>query len=319
MDRLERLVNLVAALIDAEHPLSREEIRHRIGGYASDTIAFRRAFERDKEILRQMGMPLVTEPLDPDRPDDQVGYRIPRERYELADPGLDDDELAALRLATSAVIVEGAWGEEASTSALRKLAGTDTRPSSGAATVPAPPGALAVPAGDRVATAFAAVAECRRLRFGYRGQARTVDPWRLTFRKGQWYLQGLDHSRGEERLFRLDRVEGRVEPDGPPGAFERPPLAASEPPAPWRLGDGEEVPVEVLVDAPQAPFAVEEVGEGAVAERRPDGAVRLVLPVTNVAGLRSFVLGFLDHAEVLGPPAVREEVIGWLADLAAAP
>lgn len=320
MDRLERLVNLVAALIDAEHPLSREEIRHRIGGYAGDTATFRRAFERDKETLRQMGMPLVTEPLDPDRPDDQVGYRIPRERYELADPGLDDDELAALRLAASAVAVEGAWGQEASASALRKLAGTTTRPSSlPAPAAPAPASDLALPAGERVATAFAAVAERRRLRFDYRGQQRTIDPWRLTYRKGQWYLQGLDHLRGEERLFRLDRVDGQVSAEGPAGAFERPARAASEPPAPWQLGDGEEVPVEILVDAPHAPFAVDEVGEAAVAARGADGSVRLVLPVTNVGGLRSFVLGLLDHAEVLGPPAVRADVVGWLTDLAGQP
>jgi predicted DNA-binding transcriptional regulator YafY len=321
MDRLERLVNLVAALIDAEHPLSREEIRHRIGGYAAETPAFRRAFERDKEILRQMGMPLVTEPLDPDRPDDQVGYRIPRERYELPDPGLDDDELAALRLAASAVAVEGPWGEEASASALRKLAGTATRPSAPAPPRPGtwPQTDLAVPAGDRVVTAFAAVAERRRVTFAYRGQERTVEPWRLTYRKGQWYLQGLDHSRGEERLFRLDRVDGTLSAVGSAGAFERPELAAVEPPAGWRLGDGEEIPVEIAVDGPYAPFAVDEVGEAAVRERSADGSVRIVLPVTNVGGLRSFVLGLLEHAEVLGPPEVRADVVDWLQDLAVGP
>ena len=66
-----------------------------------------------------------------------------------------------------------------------------------------------------MAAAFAAVAERRPVTFGYRSQGRRVDPWRLSYRKGQWYLSGFDHVRGEERLFRLDRVDGAIEGDGP--------------------------------------------------------------------------------------------------------
>src|SRR5947209_3517004 len=122
MDRLERLVNLVAALIDTPRALTREDIRQRIDGYSEDPDAFRRNFERDKELLRQMGLPLVTEPLDPNHPDD-IGYRIPREEYELPDPGLDEHELTALRLASAAMQVDGDWGRDASVRALRKLGG----------------------------------------------------------------------------------------------------------------------------------------------------------------------------------------------------
>src|SRR5438270_13894721 len=98
MDRLERLVNLVAALIDTPRPLTRSEIRKRIDGYSDDDEAFRRNFERDKEVLREMGFPLTTSAPDPAHPED-LGYRIPREQYELPDPGLDESELTALRLA----------------------------------------------------------------------------------------------------------------------------------------------------------------------------------------------------------------------------
>src|ERR1700757_3710405 len=108
MDRLERLVNLVAALIDTPHPLTRQAIHQRIDGYSDDPEAFRRNFERDKDLLRQMGLPLTTEPVDPSHPE-EVGYRIPREEYELPDPGLDENELAALRLAAAAVQLDGAW------------------------------------------------------------------------------------------------------------------------------------------------------------------------------------------------------------------
>jgi proteasome accessory factor B len=317
MDRLERLVNLVAALIDTQQPLTREQIHERIDGYSDEPDAFRRNFERDKELLRQMGLPLATEALDPNRAD-EVGYRIPREQYELPDPGLDEHELAALRLASAAVQVDGAWGRDATVRALRKLAGAAT----GTAPGPAPAhdaegGGLAdLPGGEQVATAFGAIAEQRQVRFTYRGESRLVDPWRLSFRRGQWYLAALDHHRGEERLFRLDRIEGTLDVHGPPGAFARPPGRDTGPPEPWRLGDDEEVNATLLVDAEQARWATEALGEEAVTARHPDGGVVFRVGVTNVAAFRSFVFGFLDHAEILGPADLRESTMDWLAQVA---
>ena len=61
----------------------------------------------------------------------------------------------------------------------------------------------------------------------------------------------------------------------------------------------------------------EQVGEQAVVERADDGSIVVELPVTNVAAFRSFVLGLLDAAEVLGPPAVRDDVRAWLEAIAA--
>jgi predicted DNA-binding transcriptional regulator YafY len=72
----------------------------------------------------------------------------------------------------------------------------------------------------------------------------------------------------------------------------------------------------VLVDAPQAAAVIEEVGEGAIAERRPDGSVVVELPVTNRAAFRSVVLGWLDAAEVVAPPELRDEMAAWLERIA---
>ena len=58
-----------------------------------------------------MGIPVVTEPIDPSRPDAGTGYRVPRDLYELPDAGLDEDELVALGLAASAVAFEGMGAE----------------------------------------------------------------------------------------------------------------------------------------------------------------------------------------------------------------
>jgi proteasome accessory factor B len=306
VDRLERLVNLVAALLDADQPLSREQIHQRVGGYADDEDAFRRNFERDKDLLRQMGLPLVLEPLDGGRPDGPQGYRIPRELYELPDPGLDDDELDALRLARSAMEMGEDWGE----SALRKLAAPAAPPDAGTVA------RAVVPTNEAVAAAFAAVAARQALAFRYRGHDRRLEPWHLAFRDGHWYLSGWDGDRRGERNFRLDRVDGPLQPVGPPAAFCRPPAVPNAPP-PWRLGDDPEVVAEVDIDADQAEWAVGQVGEDAVAGRRADGSLRLALPVTSRAGFRSFVLGFLDHAEVVGPPELRDDMVAWLQAVAA--
>jgi proteasome accessory factor B len=312
VDRLERLVNLVAALLDSPRPLTRAEIKERTPGYSSDPEAFRRNFERDKDLLRQMGFPLVTEAPDPGFPED-VGYRIPPEQYELPDPGLDGAELAALRLAASAVQLEGSG--EAVVAALRKLAGAVDGADVVLAANPAPADlGAALPTDDSAATVLMAVGERRRVRFGYHGERRLVDPWRLSFHRGHWYLSGFDHQRQAERLFRLDRVEGSVEAEGDTGAFERPGVATAGPPAPWLMGDGEEIVTRILVDADQASWARHALGREV--QSRPDGSAVFEVTVTNRDALRSFVLGYLDHAEILAPPDLRADMVHWLEELA---
>jgi proteasome accessory factor B len=315
VNRLERLLNLVAALLDARRPLTRAEIQQRVPGYGTGPSA-RRSFERDKDALRAMGIPLVTQPLEGEVGE---GYRIPPDQYRLADPGLAPDELAALHLAVSAVRVGGGGsgagrsaGPEAAGVAILKLGGAIGGNGS------AEPVA-ALPGSEHLPTLFAAVSERRTVRFGYRGSPRTVDPHRLSFASGHWYLIGHDHGRDDVRNFRLDRIDGPVG-TGQAASFARPTRAGPPVPAPppWRMGDEEEVEATLLVDAEQAEWAVAKAGPDAVRQRRPDGAVVLALPVTNRDAFRSFALGFLHHAEVLGPPDLRSEMVAWLQDLARA-
>ncbi|MGH3851860.1 MAG: WYL domain-containing protein [Pseudonocardiaceae bacterium] len=68
------------------------------------------------------------------------------------------------------------------------------------------------------------------------------------------------------------------------------------------------------MDADQAAWAIRDVGESAVQERRSDGSVLVEVRVTNRDAFRSFVLGFLDHAEVVGPADLRAEMVQWLRD-----
>jgi proteasome accessory factor B len=139
-----------------------------------------------------------------------------------------------------------------------------------------------------------------------------VDPYRLDFTRGRWYVTGFDHVREAERVYRVDRIEGDVmRLDGPP--FDPP--ATTVPGVrrnPWELGAGDGQRARVLVDPPQAAWAIQAAGEAAVVERRDDGSAVIELEVTNVDAFRTFVLGFLEHAEVLSPEALRADLVRWL-------
>jgi proteasome accessory factor B len=306
--KLERLLNLTALLLAARLPVTAEDIQRQLD-YPEDLAAFRRAFERDKEELRAMGIPLRVEPV-PGRMPAIDGYRIPREEYALRDPGLTTEELAALHLAASAVQVEGM----SATGGLLKLGGLvggSAQQDPGVRVAP-------LPSDPNLGTLFAAVAARTPVELRYRGRDRRIDPYRLEFQRGRWYLTGLDHSHDEERNFRLDRVEGPVTVlEEPP--FEVPAGGAGGGGArgAWALGAEEAVTARVLVDEPLARWALQHVGPDHVVEERPDGAIVVELPVTNRDAFRSFVLGFLHHAEVLDPPELRDDVVAWLTELSA--
>jgi proteasome accessory factor B len=315
--KLERLLNLTALLLATPRPLTAHEIRERLETYPDDLAAFRRAFERDKDALRAMGFPLeVAEVPGTAQPVD--GYRIPKDSYYLRDPGLTPEELAALRLAASVVQLEGASAREG----LMKLGGLvdgtggADGPGAGAGGDAAVGPVASLPGGPEVGPLFGAIAAQTPVRFAYRGAQRTVDPYRLDYQRGRWYLNGYDHLREAERVYRLDRFESRIEPlPGP--RFERPSTAVPGGPLePWQLGEGKPVDARVLVDSPQAPWIVHHLGPAAVEEERPDGSVVVTMTVTNRDNFRSFVLSFLDHAEVLDPPELRDDLVAWLEDLA---
>jgi predicted DNA-binding transcriptional regulator YafY len=303
MDKLERLLNLLAALLDTVRPLTAEELQERVPGYPDNDVAFRRAFSRDKDSLREMGIPISLIEIPGSDPPIE-GYRVRKDEYYLRDPGLDPDELAALQLAASAVRLDGVQGIEG----LWKLGGAPDDDQS--------PELSSIPGDARLGQLFAAVTDRSTVTFSYNGEERTVEPYRLDFRRGRWYLTGHDRLRDDDRNFRLDRIEGPVTA-GPSGSFERPgDEEIGRQAQPWEFGEGETLDARLLVDPDQAPWAVQHVGAESVSERREDGSVVLTLPVTSREAFRSLVVTFLDHAEVLDPPELREDMIEWLQGLA---
>ena len=309
-DPLERLTNLVALLLETRRPLTLEEIAHELRGqYPARDPARRTAFERDKRQLRDEGVPLEQTVLSGDRAG-ATGYWIDRSRYALPDLGLTDDETRALQLAVATVHLGEDWGGDA----LLKIG----PPELGAAPGERPIVAALASSPD-LPQLFAANSERATVSFGYRGRPRRLDPYGLLARSGFWYVIGFDHDAGEVRTYRVDRIEGPVVP-GPGGAFEIP--AGFDPadtfPADAKMvGEGEVVSARVWISAAQAPTVVRELGEAAVAERRPGGDLVVTVPYANRWALRAWVMGLVDDAEILEPGDLRAEMVRWLEELAA--
>jgi proteasome accessory factor B len=309
-DPLERLTNLVALLLETRRPLTLEEITHELRGqYPARDPARRTAFERDKRQLRDEGVPLEQTVLSGDRAG-ATGYWIDRSRYALPDLGLTDDETRALQLAVATVHLGEDWGGDA----LLKIGRPELDSGPGERPIVA-----ALASSPDLPQLFAANSERATVAFGYRGRPRRLDPYGLLARSGFWYVMGFDHDASEVRTYRVDRIEGPVVP-GPGGAFEIP--AGFDPadtfPADAKMvGEGEVVSARVWISAAQAPTVVRELGEAAVAERRPGGDLVVTVPYANRWALRAWVMGLVDDAEILEPEDLRAEMVRWLEELAA--
>lgn len=290
---IERLLNLLAFLLTSRRPVTADEIRHQVAGYGnSSDEAFRRMFERDKDLLRGIGIPL--EHKEGDSWGIEAGYMIDPDSYRLPDPGLSDEERAALALASRVVRLGGG---PAAPEALLKLGGIG--PGGGSE----PLGADLGPAADRLGDLFAAVTERREITFDYRGRERRIQPYGLAHRRGHWYLVG--GAEGGNRVFRVDRMQN-LEVDEPADAFRRPPdfdLRAEIDAEPWEAGSDETVVATVEFDPEMAWWAARTL--------RVDyesGPLTVELPVANVDAFVGWILSFDDAAEVKGPPELRRQV-----------
>jgi proteasome accessory factor B len=300
VSKAERLTNLVTYLLEVERPVPLRAIVERVPGYPESFDSARTQFIRDRDDLRAEG--IVVERHTAGNDDT---YRIDPATYHLPDLGLTEAEVLALRLAASAVRLEGADPDEA----LLKLG---TLGAEG-------PAVVALPSDPRLGAVFGAVRRRSLLRFRYDGVDREVEPWGLLCRDGFWYVTGFDRTRDAQRTFRIDRVDGDVAVGEAEGSFE-PPAGFDPhrdiPSQPFALSPDEPTEALVAVDAVFARRAVAEVGDDAVRERHDDGSVVLAVPVRHPGGFRSWLFGMLDHARVVGPPAMVDDVRSWLAAMA---
>lgn len=294
---IERILNLLAFLLTVERPVTADEIRMTVAGYDQDSDdAWRRMFERDKDLLRGLGIPLKTGPTDAWGV--ELGYTVPSADYALSDPELTDEERAALWLAAKVVRIGGtASGPDA----LFKLGG---------APLVAAGEPLAADLGSKaenLADLFVAVTERRRVRFEYADKGRTVETYGLVHRRGHWYLVGPERDDSTVKVFRVDRISS-LELDDEAGSYQRPGdfrAGAAIPEAPWEAGPGDTEAV-VRFDASIAWWARRQlVGSSEVIEL-PDGGLEAKLRVANPEAFVGWMLSFDADAEIVSPRNLRQ-------------
>jgi proteasome accessory factor B len=221
VQKSERLLNLLIMLLVQRRYVAKDRIREILYP-GSGTEAFEKMFERDKEELRSLGVPIEVGQQDV-LFDDEPGYRIRPDEFALPDISLEADEASVLGVA--AKVWEHARLAEATTHAVRKLTAAGVPVDESALDLVQPRLAADEPAFD---VCWEATLERCPVAFEYRRAAhpvatRHLQPWGVVRSSGRWYVVGLDTDRGEERVFRLSRVEGTPRKDGPPGSFEVPP------------------------------------------------------------------------------------------------
>jgi proteasome accessory factor B len=317
--KVERLVNLVIALLSTRGYVTAEKIRSSVAGYSDSPSAeaFSRMFERDKNELRDLGIPLEVgrvSVLDPTE-----GYRINQDAYALAPVELTPDEAAAVAVATQ--LWESPELITATQGALLKLraAGVDVDPDA--------PVAIASPAGvpglrgseEVLGILLSAIASRQAVEFPHRPSrvepymTRTVEPWGVVTEKGRWYLVGHDRDRDATRTFRLSRIGADVTLIGPPGAVTVPDgvdlrKIVAQTVTEWPAGGQARVWV-----ADGRATALRRAGRSIVAQQMAgrDGEV-IELGIGSADQLARDIVGYGADAVVLEPQSLREDVLARL-------
>jgi proteasome accessory factor B len=320
--KVERLVNLVIALLSTRGYITAEKIRSTVAGYADSPSAeaFSRMFERDKNELRDLGIPLEVGRVSAMDPTE--GYRINRDAYSLPPVELTPDEAAAVAVAMQ--LWESPELITATQGALLKLraAGVEVDPLDTGARV-----AIASPAGvpglrgseDVLGTLLSAIDSGQAVQFQHRPSraepytTRTAEPWGVVTEKGRWYLVGHDRDRDATRTFRLSRIGAEVTPIGPAGAVTVPEGV-----------DLRKIVADTVAETPAGGQArVWIAGGRATALRRagrPVAARQLAgrdgelieLDIGSADALARDVAGYGADAVVLEPQSLRDDVLARL-------
>ena len=318
--KVERLMNLVIALLSTRRFLTAEHIRRVVAGYheSPSDEAFARMFERDKNELRDLGIPLETGRVSAF--DTTEGYRINREAYELPPVELTADEAAAVAVATQ--LWESPELATAAQQALLKLraAGVDVEGPDAPVAITSTTGLPGLRGSDDVlGVLLSAIDTGRAVRFRHRPtrsepyRTRTVEPWGVITHRRRWYLVGHDRDRDDTRTFRLSRISD-VEPIGPAGEVRRPDGVdlreiVQRAVDAWPAGEGQ---ARVWIAADRA-VALRRRGT-VVGERNLDGRAgeEITLELGVPDQLAREIAGYGADAVVLEPDSLREDVLARL-------
>ena len=306
--RTERLLNLVICLLSTRSWLTKEQIRSAVPQYAEcpTAEAFDRMFERDKEDLRELGIPLVTGSSSAWFEDEQ-GYRIDRGAYALPDLAFTAEELAVLGLASRVWQQASLAGPAARALVKLKALGVETDDESLVGVEPRV--RAAEPAFEPL---YAATRDRAAVTFAYRSAGgetttRHLEPWVLTSRGGHWYVVGHDRDRQARRSFRLSRIEGGVRLIGPAGGYQVPAdLDPAELVAPAPEPRDDRI-AQLRVRAGRAVLLRQRAGGVDPAPEQGWDLVRIA--VRDVADLAHEIAGYGPDVVALEPPDLRAAVV----------
>jgi proteasome accessory factor C len=218
-EKLIRQLSLISYLMAERRPVTALDIKRDVEGYSGmNEDAFARRFYADRAELESLRIPLTVEkPLDGVA--EQENYSLRPEHFHLPAIEFSDSELAALATALSLLDGEFAYAEPLRL-ALQQITWGRPSPLSAPDNGGVALGITASAGGHELSQSLAkietAIFRHKTITFEYftmeRGElgARTVDPYHLLFRGGQFYLLGHAHERGALRAFRLSRIRGKV-------------------------------------------------------------------------------------------------------------
>jgi proteasome accessory factor B len=303
----ERLFSLVLALLATETGLTKHEILSTVQGYrqrynaSGDNANLERQFERDKDDIRELGVPLETID-DPSQSgnNQNLRYRIPRGSYELpTDITFSAEETTLLNLAAM-VWREGSLSDE-SRRALLKLRSLG---------LPSDEPVLSYAARNRVRDSTfeplnAALEKNATVSFAYlkpgeaQARTRTVDPHALIQHQGRWHLYAMQD--GVPKTFLLRRITSPVTQTGktfspPPG--DQAEVALRELEAVW---DSRSATVEVVPGSDAATRLLKRRGTAA------NGST-LTLHYADLNILADELSGHGPEVLVVAPPELRDAV-----------
>jgi predicted DNA-binding transcriptional regulator YafY len=320
-EKLIRQLSLISYLMAERRPVTANEIRRDVEGYSvMNEDAFARRFYADRSELESLGIVLsVEKPVDGQV--EQETYSLPPENFHLPAIEFSDKELAALHTALQLLDGEFAYAEPLRL-ALQQISWGRPSPLGAPEQHTVALGITGSAGGhetsQRLAKIETAIFRRKTVVFDYYTMerdevgTRRIDPYQLLYQGGQFYLVGRSHERGAIRVFRLSRMRGKVgyatkaEHD-----FQRP--ADFDPRAyanriHWQFGD----PVgtaEVLIGSRIAWQIERHFGRyGEMRAEGSDGDRVFTTPYANARQLIAWVLGLGEHARILGPPELADEL-----------
>jgi proteasome accessory factor B len=317
--KTERILNLTICLLVSGRFVPKSRIREVVEGYHDLTdAAFERTFERDKDELRALGVPIEVGSFDP-LFDDEPGYRILPSEFELPPIDLDPEEAAVVGVA--ARVWQHASMAESTHSALAKLRAAGIEPDTSQLADLQPSVQASEPAFEPL---WNAVISRTRVSFTYRdGALRTVEPWGLTSRKGRWYVIGWDLDRRAERMFKVSRITGQPRKVSRAGAYEVPEnldlrrlarsLAPPEPTATAVLAiRSGKAPSLRRRGTPTAMEPDPSTGPGYAVPELPAGFEVVEVGFSEIYPLAEEICRHAADVVVLDPPELRKQVIAGL-------